>query len=43
VTTHKVIGRTHMSVWTEMLDGESEETSSWILRFANRVLSQKKS
>jgi acetyl esterase/lipase len=37
VTTHKVIGRTHMSVWTEMLDGESEETSSWILRFAARV------
>lgn len=38
VTTHKVRGRTHMSVWTEMLDGESEETSSWILRFADRVL-----
>ena len=39
VTTHKVLGRTHMSVWTDMLDGESEETSSWILRFAGRVLS----
>ena len=38
VTTHQVKGRTHMSVWTEMLDGESEETSSWILRFAQRVL-----
>jgi acetyl esterase/lipase len=38
VTLHQVKGRTHMSVWTEMLDGESEETSSWILRFANRVL-----
>jgi hypothetical protein len=38
VTSHKVKGRTHMSVWTEMLDGESEETSSWILRFADRVL-----
>lgn len=41
VTTHQVKGRTHMSVWTEMLDGESEETSSWILRFAQRVLSEK--
>jgi hypothetical protein len=38
VTFHQVKGRTHMSVWTEMLDGESEETSSWILRFADRVL-----
>ena len=38
VTSHQVKGRTHMSVWTEMLDGESEETSSWILRFARRVL-----
>jgi acetyl esterase/lipase len=38
VTLHQVKGRTHMSVWTEMLDGESEETSSWILRFAKRVL-----
>ena len=37
VTSHQVKGRTHMSVWTEMLDGESEETSSWILRFAQRV------
>ena len=38
VTIHQVKGRTHMSVWTEMLDGESEETSSWILRFADRIL-----
>ena len=38
VTVHKVPGRSHMSVWTEMGDGESEETSSWILRFAQRVL-----
>ena len=38
VTVHQVKGRTHMSVWTEMLDGESEETSSWILQFAGRVL-----
>jgi acetyl esterase/lipase len=40
VTTHQVKGRTHMSVWTEMLDGEDEETSSWILRFAQRVLGE---
>jgi acetyl esterase/lipase len=38
VTVHKVRGRTHMSVWTDMLDGESEETSSQILLFARRVL-----
>ena len=38
VATHKVKGRTHMSVWTEMLDGESEETSSHILVFAGRVI-----
>lgn len=38
VTSRQVKGRTHMSVWTEMLDGESEETSSSILRFAERVL-----
>ena len=38
VTFHQVKGRTHMSVWTEMLDGESEETSTWILRFAERIL-----
>jgi acetyl esterase/lipase len=38
VSLHKVRGRTHMSVWTKMLDGDSEETSSWILRFAARVL-----
>jgi len=37
VTTHKVPGRTHLSVWTDMLDGESEETSSAILRFADRI------
>ena len=42
VTTHKVKGRTHMSVWTNMLDGDSEETSSTILRFAKRVLAEKK-
>jgi hypothetical protein len=28
-------------VWTSMLDGPSEETSSWILRFAGRILSSK--
>lgn len=38
VSVRKVRGRTHMSVWTEMLDGESEETSSHILVFAGRVL-----
>jgi acetyl esterase/lipase len=38
VTKRQVKGRTHMSVWTEMLDGESEETSSLILEFAKRVL-----
>ena len=37
VTGYKVRGRTHMSVWTEMNDGEGEETSSQILRFAKRV------
>jgi acetyl esterase/lipase len=42
VATHQVKGRTHMSVWTDMLDGESEETSSWILRFAQRVVSAKR-
>ena len=41
VTVHQVKGRTHMSVWTKMLDGESEETSSAILLFAKRVLSDK--
>jgi acetyl esterase/lipase len=41
VTVRKVNGRTHMSVWTEMLDGESEETSSSILLFAKRVLAAK--
>jgi len=30
-----------MSVWTQMLDGESEETSSSIVRFAKRVLAEK--
>jgi hypothetical protein len=37
VTVYKVRGRTHMSVWTEMNDGEGEETSSQILRFAKRL------
>ena len=37
VTVYKVRGRTHMSVWTEMNDGENEETSSQILRFAKRL------
>jgi acetyl esterase/lipase len=41
VTVYQVKGRTHMSVWTNMLDGESEETSSAILRFAKRVLPAK--
>jgi acetyl esterase/lipase len=41
VTKRQVKGRTHMSVWTEMLDGESEETSSLILEFAKRVLPAK--
>jgi hypothetical protein len=41
VTVHKVRGRTHMSVWTDMLDSDSEETSSWILRFAERVLARR--
>jgi acetyl esterase/lipase len=41
VGLRQVKGRTHMSVWTEMLDGESEETSSLILQFANRVLGAK--
>jgi acetyl esterase/lipase len=41
VTVHKVRGRTHMSVWTKMLDGASEETSSQILLFAKRVLAEK--
>jgi acetyl esterase/lipase len=39
VTVRQIKGRTHMSVWTNMLDGESEETSSSILLFARRVLS----
>jgi acetyl esterase/lipase len=42
VATHQVKGRTHMSVWTDMLDGESEETSAWILQFARRVVSAKR-
>ncbi len=41
VTVRQVKGRTHMSVWTKMLDGESEETSSAILLFAKRILSEK--
>jgi acetyl esterase/lipase len=41
VMTHKVLGRTHMSVWTEMNDSPTEETSTHILRFASRVLAAK--
>jgi acetyl esterase/lipase len=41
VTVRQIKGRTHMSVWTRMLDGESEETSSSILLFAKRLLSEK--
>ena len=41
VATHKVLGRTHMSVWTDMSKGPSEETSSAILQFATRVLAVK--
>lgn len=41
VTVREIKGRTHMSVWTKMLDGESEETSSSILVFAKRLLSGK--
>jgi hypothetical protein len=41
VTVRQVNGRTHMSVWTKMLDGESEETSSSILLFAKRLLSER--
>jgi acetyl esterase/lipase len=37
VTVYKIRGRTHMSVWTRMNDGEREETSSQILRFATRL------
>jgi len=37
VTVYKVKGRTHMSVWTEMNDSEREETSTQILRFAQRL------
>jgi len=37
VTVRQIKGRTHMSVWTKMLDGESEETSSSILLFAKRL------
>jgi acetyl esterase/lipase len=40
VATHKVLGRTHMSVWTEMNDSPTEETSTHILRFAARVLAR---
>lgn len=38
VELHTVRGRTHMSVWTDMLEGEGEDTSAWIERFARRVL-----
>ena len=41
VTVRQVKGRTHMSVWTKMLDGDSEETSTAILLFAKRLLSEK--
>ena len=41
VAIHKVLGRTHMSVWTDMSEGASEETSSAILTFAARVLADK--
>jgi acetyl esterase/lipase len=37
VTVRLIKGRTHMSVWTKMLDAESEETSSSILQFARRL------
>src|SRR6267378_1557934 len=40
-SVRRVDGRTHMSEWTSMLDGELEETSSAILLFAKRVLSEK--
>jgi len=36
VTVYKVRGRMHMSVWTEMNDGEGER-SSQIMRFAKRL------
>jgi len=38
VSVRQVNGRTHMSVWTEMNDSPTEETSTHILRFASRVL-----
>jgi acetyl esterase/lipase len=38
VNIRRIDGRTHMSVWTDMLDGESEETSSAILLFAKRLI-----
>ena len=38
VELRKVLGRTHISVWPDMLDGAAEETTSAILRFAGRVL-----
>jgi len=41
LATHKVLGRTHMSVWTKMNDSPTEETSTHILRFASRVLGAK--
>lgn len=41
VATHKVLGRTHMSVWTKMNDSPTEETSTHILRFASRVLASR--
>jgi hypothetical protein len=41
VAIRRVDGRTHMSVWRNMLDGPAEETSSAILAFAKRVFSGK--
>ena len=41
VAVRRVDGRTHMSVWTSMLDGDSEETSSAILVFAKRLVPRK--
>jgi acetyl esterase/lipase len=38
VAVRRIDGRTHMSVWTNMLDGDAEETSSAILAFAKRLL-----
>ena len=42
VAIHTVLGRTHMSVWTDMSEGAPEETSSAILAFAARVLADRR-